>query len=120
MSEHLTPVAIARTFTEAWTRHDMETAASYLAENVVFDGPANRTTGKDAYLQGLNAFAQAVTAPRILADFGDDSQALIMYEVTMGPGGVVRGAELLTIRDGKIVDDKLTFTALKTSAPAEV
>lgn len=30
---------IARTFTEAWSSGDMETAASYLADDVTFDGP---------------------------------------------------------------------------------
>lgn len=114
MNQQLTPVAIARAFTEAWTSHDMQTAATYLAEDVVFDGPANRSQGIDAYLDGLNAFARAVTRLRILAVQGNDEQAIIMYEVTMGPSGVVRGAELLTIRDGKIAEDKLVFAPRQT------
>ena len=51
MSNDSTPVAIARTFTEAWTAHDLDTVASYLADDVVFDGPASRSVGADAYLK---------------------------------------------------------------------
>ncbi|HEX6818692.1 MAG TPA: nuclear transport factor 2 family protein [Ktedonobacterales bacterium] len=116
MTEQSTSTATARAFTEAWTSHDMRTAASYLAEDVVFDGPANRSQGVAANLEGLNTFAQAVTGLRILAVHGNDDQALIMYEVTMGPRGVVRGAELLTFRDGKIAEDKLVFVPLQTPA----
>ncbi len=114
MTEQLTPVAIARAFTEAWTSHDMETAARYVAEDVDFDGPiAGHTTGIEAYMQGLAAFARAITGVQVLAAFGDEEHALIMYEVTTGPFGTLRSAELLTIRDGKIQADKLTFDTYK-------
>ena len=39
MPEHLTPVNVAIAFAEAWTSHDMTTAASYVGEDVVFEGP---------------------------------------------------------------------------------
>lgn len=109
MTAASTPAAIARAFTEAWTSHDMDTAAGYLAEDVVFDGPVNHSAGKQAYMEGLNTFARAVTGANIIAAFGDDTQALIMYDVTTGPFGTLTCAELLTFRDGKIATDRLTF-----------
>jgi hypothetical protein len=108
MNQSSTPVALARAFTEAWTSHDLEMAATYLADDVTFDGPINHSTGKDAYLQGLAAFARSVTGATILAALGDDTRALIMYDVT-GPFGTLTAAELLTFRDGKIHADRLTF-----------
>src|SRR5262245_14498607 len=108
MNQSSPPATRARAFTEAWTRHDLDTAASYLADDVTFDGPINHTTGKEAYMQGLSAFARAVTGAKIIAAFGDDTQALIMYEVT-GPFGTLTCAELLTFRGGKIHADRLTF-----------
>jgi hypothetical protein len=110
MTEHFTPVAIALAFTKAWTSHDMETAATYVAEDIDFDGPiAGHTTGIDAYMQGLEAFARAVTSLKIIAALGDETQALIMYEVTTAPFGIIRSAERLTVQDGKIKADTLTF-----------
>jgi hypothetical protein len=90
--------------------HDLDTAASYLVEDVVFDGPASHSTGKTAYLEGLNGFAQRVTGVTLLAALGDDRQALIMYEVTT-PAGPLTCAEHLTVCDGKIQTDRLTFAA---------
>jgi hypothetical protein len=109
MAEDSTPVAVARAFTEAWTSHNVTTAARYLADDVTFEGPANRSTGADAYMQGLNRFASSVTGMKVLAALGDDAQAMIMYEVTT-PAGAITCAELLTVREGKIHSDRLTFS----------
>ncbi len=130
MTEHPSPVAVALAFTKAWTSHDMETAASYVAADVDFDGPiAGHTTGAEAYMQGLNAFAPVVTGMQIIAAFGDDTRALIMYDLATAPFGTLRTAELLTVKDGKIQEDKLTFDTYKirqasasqppSAAPAE-
>ena len=89
MNEHSTPTAIAGVFTEAWTSHDMETAATYLADDVVFDGPITHTKGKQAYIEALSRFAGAVTGVTILAAFGDETQAIIMYDLATGPFGTL-------------------------------
>lgn len=109
MAEHSSPVAHARAYTEAWTSHDMEATARYVAEDAVFDGPAGNAIGKEAYMAFLTPFAQTVTSLTTIAAFGDDTQALIMYDVTVTPPRVLRCAELLTFRDGKIQENKLTF-----------
>ena len=111
MATETTPVALARSFTQAWTSHDMESAAGYLAADVVFDGPASHSVGADAYLKGLQAFASTVSTMKLLAALGDVSQALIMYEVTT-PAGTLTCAEHLTFSGSKIQTDRLTF-ALK-------
>jgi SnoaL-like domain len=104
-----TSVTLARAFTEAWTSHDMEAAAGYLADDVRFDGPSGHSDGKEAYVNALGNFARIVTGVKILAAFGDDTQALIMYDVITGPFGTLTTADLLTFRDGKIAADVLTF-----------
>lgn len=111
MNEHSTSAAIARAFTEAWTSGDMDTAGGYLGEDVVFDGPLGHVEGKAAYLESLNGLVQAlaITGARVVAAFGDATQALIMYELLTGRFGALTCAKLLTIRDGKIQADRLTF-----------
>ena len=106
-----TPSAIAVAFTEAWTHGDMETAATYVADDVVFDGPLGHVDGKAAYIESLNRLSRSmdVTGVHILAAHGDDAQALIMYELTTVQYGVLTCAKLFTIRDGKIAQDRLTF-----------
>ncbi len=109
MTQLPTPLAVGLAFTEAWTSHDLTTAAGYVAEDVVFDGPLAHLTGFDAYMEGLARFARAVTGLEVVAAFGDDDQCLIMYEVTTGPFGTLRCAECFTVKDGKIQTDRLTF-----------
>jgi hypothetical protein len=115
MSTDTTPVALTRSFTEAWTSHDMDTVAGYLADDVVFDGPAGHSVGADAYLKGLAGFASTVSGLNIFAALGDDTQALIMYEVTT-PAGTLTCAEHLTFSGGKVQTDRLTFTLNQTPA----
>jgi hypothetical protein len=109
MTADSTPVAVARAFTEAWTGHDMELAASYVADDATFDGPLGHTDGKQEYMEGIGGLASIVTGLNILAAYGDEERALIMYELTTRPFGVLTCAKLLTIRDGKILRDRLTF-----------
>ena len=109
MSEHAIPAAIVRAFTEAWTSHDMETAARYVAEEVVFDGPLGHVAGRQAYMESLRRLADIFDGVQILAAFGDDTQALIMYEAPTKDYGTLACAKLFTLRDGKVVSDRLTF-----------
>lgn len=109
MSQQQTPLAIGLAFTHAWTSHDMDTAAGYIAKDITFDGPMNHTMGVKAYMEALTRFANTVTGLKILAAFGDDQQALIMYDVTTAPFGPIPSAELLTVKDGKIQADRLIF-----------
>jgi len=99
---------MARAFTEAWSSGDIETAASYLADDVTFDGPVNHTQGKQDYLAGLGASARRASNLNILAALGDDDQAMILYELSTGPLRATY-AERLTFHEGKIHADRLIF-----------
>ena len=106
-----TAAAIARAFTEAWTSGDMETAARYVADDVVFDGPLGHTDGKPAYLEGLKRISEAVAlhGARVLAVYGDETQALIMYELLSDRFGSMTCAKLFAFHAGTITRDRLTF-----------
>lgn len=108
-SPNSTPAAISRAFTEAWVSHDMDTVANHVTDDVTFDGPVGHSVGRQAYIEGLAKFAQLATGVKILAAFGDDTQALIMYELTTGPFGTLTCAEWHTYRDGKIATDLFTY-----------
>jgi ketosteroid isomerase-like protein len=111
MTEEAAPVNVARAFTEAWTSGDMDTATGYVADDVVFDGPLGHVEGKTAYTESLKGLSRnlAVTGARVVAAFGDATQALIMYELLTDRFGALTCAKLLTVRDGKIQTDRLTF-----------
>ena len=119
MINHTTPAYIARAFTEAWTRRDMETAAGYVADDVVFDGPLGHVEGKPAYLESLTRLMEnmGVTSARVLAAYGDATQALIMYELLTSRFGALTCAKLFTFHDGRIQTDRLTFDSYAVRKP---
>lgn len=82
-----TPAEIAVGFIEAWAAGELATVAGWLAEDVTFEGPMARATGREEVLATIGGFAQLVTGVGIVAALGDDRQALIMYEMTTGPFG---------------------------------
>ena len=109
MTTQAMPLDIAIAFTQAWTSHGVPKAAQYVSEDVVFEGPLAQTTGSAAYLKGLAGLARDVTGFKMLAAYGDGDQALLMYDLTTRSYGNLTCAKLLTIRNGKIERDKLTF-----------
>lgn len=111
MAEENTPASIARAFTQAWTSGDADGAARYVADGVVFDGPLGHVEGKSAYIESLRGLVRnlGVTGAHVLADFGDATQALIMYELLTSQYGALLCAKLLTFQGSLIQRDLLTF-----------
>jgi hypothetical protein len=96
VSQDSPAVAVARAHVEAWSHHDWETARAGLAADVHVTAtstqpavPGTDTTGSDAYMEGLIAFAQAVVpgSARVLASVGDERNALLMLTVEADFGG---------------------------------
>jgi len=119
MATQTMPVELAKAFTKAWTSGDIDKAASYVADDVVFDGPLQQSTGAKPYLDGLAKLARDVTGVRMIADFGDESEALLMYDLITGPYGKLTCAKHLTVRGGKITRDQLTFDSFKIRSAAK-
>ena len=109
MGEVSNPLRVALVFTQAWTSHDLSKAGAYVADDVVFDGPLQQSTGIGPYLEGLAKLSQAVKAFDLIAAFGDYDKALLMYRLHTQPFGVLTCAKCLEVREGKIVKDVLTF-----------
>jgi hypothetical protein len=109
MTESKKPVDVATAFAEAWTSHDLERAAKFVGEDVVFDGPMGHAEGIKSYMEGLAGLSKEVKDSRLIAVFGDDEEALLMYDLITGSYGTH-----LVVRDGKkIRRDLLTFDSDK-------
>ncbi len=111
----------ALAYYQAWTSHDLDKAMSYTADDIVCDAPAGRLEGADAYRGFLGPFVQILTSATMIAAFGDDQTALVMYDTQTMPVKSAPGAECVTVRDGKItysrfVFDRAPFDAARTAA----
>src|ERR1700675_3996881 len=83
---------------QAWTSHDLDTAMSYIADDIVCDTPAGRLEGAEAYRGFQGPFLQILTGSKMIAAFGDDETALVMYDTETGPEKRAPGAEGATVK----------------------
>jgi ketosteroid isomerase-like protein len=103
---------IARAYYQAWTGKDVEAAMGHLADDVVCDAPAGRIQGVEAYREFLGPFAQMLLGAELLAAFGDDTTAVLVYDTRTPAVASGPGAECLTVRDGRIVHNRFIFDRL--------
>lgn len=111
----------ALAYHRAWTSHDFDRAMTYIAEDIVCQAPAGRLDGADAFRGFMGPFAQILTRSSLIAAFGDDAKAVLMYDIDTIPVQDAPGAECLTVRDGKIehmriIFDRLPFDAARRAA----
>lgn len=99
----------ALAYHQAWTSHDLDKAMSYIADDIICDTPAGRLEGATAYRAFMGPFAQIVTGSEMLAAFGDEETALIMYDTQTVPVKSAPGAECVTVKDGKITYNRFVF-----------
>jgi hypothetical protein len=86
---------------------------TYIADEVVLDAPAGRLTGIQAYREFLGPFTeQFLIRAEMVAAFGDDSTALLMYDTETIPAKSAPAAECVTVRNGKIVYNRFIFDRL--------
>jgi hypothetical protein len=111
----------ALAYHHAWTSHDLDTAMTHIADDIVCDAPAGRIEGADAYRDFMGPFVDILKNASLIAAFGDDDTALIMYDTESVPVASAPAAECVTVRNGKIVHsrfifDRTPFTAARNAA----
>lgn len=110
MTEKPSPaLQIALAYYEAWTSKDLDRAMSYISEDIVCDAPAGRIEGAEAYRAFMGPFVQMLTDADMIAAFGDEETALVMYDTETVPVKSAPGAECVTVRDGKIAHSRFLF-----------
>jgi hypothetical protein len=124
MTESTSPALdVALAYHQAWTSHDLDKAMSYIAEDIVCDAPAGRLEGAAAYRDFMGPFVQILTGSELVAAYGDDAKAVVVYDTETVPVRSAPGAECVTVKDGKIIHslfifDRAPFDAARR-APAE-
>jgi hypothetical protein len=122
MTDAISPaLATALAYYQAWTGHDLDKAMSYIADDIVCDAPAGRLEGADAYRGFMGPFVQILTSATMIAAFGDEQSALVMYDTQTVPVKSAPAAEYVTVTDGKItysrfVFDRAPFDAARNAA----
>ncbi len=110
MTETTSPaLRTALAYYEAWTNHDLDTAMSYVADDIVCDAPSGRLAGAEAYRAFMGPFVQILSGSTMIAAFGDERIALVMYDTATVPVPSAPAAECVTVENGKITYSRFVF-----------
>ena len=107
---------IAKTYVEAIARKDVDTIISVAADDVVCTSPIGRIIGTPKFREFQDGFARMIKKVMILAIYGDDQQAVVVYNVDTHPVANAIVAELLTVKNGKIASTDVIYDATPFSA----
>jgi ketosteroid isomerase-like protein len=99
----------ALAYFDAWSRKDIDRTMSCVASDIVCDAPTGRIEGAVAFREFWAGFMQILTGARLIAAFGDETTALIMYDTQTLPVKSAPAAEYLTVKDGKITACRIVF-----------
>jgi hypothetical protein len=94
-------LALARAYHRAWTSERFADAGKCLSDELQVEVPINSYATKAAFLDGVRRTRAMTSKVDILADFGNDDEALILYDMTL-PFGQIRIAEYFAVKDGRI------------------
>ncbi len=100
---------VALAYYEAWTSKDMDRAMTYVSDGIVCDAPAGRIEGAEAYRAFMAPFVQSLVSSSMIAAFGDERTALVMYDAETVPVKRAPGAECVTVEDGEITHSTFIF-----------
>jgi len=113
MTESTSPaLQTALAYFRAWTGHDIDTAMTYIAGDIVCQAPSGRLEGAEAFRGFMGPFVQILTRSSLIAAFGDEEKAVVMYDTDTVPVADAPGAECVTVKDGKITHMRIIFDRL--------
>ncbi len=104
-----TALETALAYHRRWTNGDFDGAMAYVAADIVCEGPAGRLDGAEAFRDFMGPFARMLTRSELLASFGDDTTALLMYDTDTVAVSGAPAAEHLTVVDGRITHLRIIF-----------
>jgi len=109
---------VALEYYEAWASKDLEQTMSFIADDVVCDAPAGRIEGARAYRGFLESFFQLLERAELIAFFGDDETAMLLYDNETVPVPSAPSVGHFTVQDGKITRIRFIFDRVPYEAAA--
>jgi len=100
---------VALAYYDAWTHKDVEKTMSYVAKDIVCDAPGGRIEGTAQFRKFWADFLQMLTGSHLVAAYGDDATALILYDSETIPVKHAPVAEYVTVENGKIAYSRMVF-----------
>lgn len=103
-------LAVVRASFDAYRRQDRAAAEAVIGADFRFTSPQDDHIGRSAYFERCFPTADRFRSTEFLHLTAiDDRTVLAVYEYELRDGARHRNAELLTVRDGRIVETQVFF-----------
>ncbi len=93
----------------AWSMKDIDGTMSHVAGDIICDAPSGCIEGAAAYREFWAGFMKMLRGAKLVAAFGDETTALIMYDTETLAVKSAPAAEYLTVKNGKITACRIIF-----------
>jgi ketosteroid isomerase-like protein len=106
----MTATEITQKYLAAWESRDAEAISALTHPEIHFKGVNAETRGREAFIAGCKRMFPLLQEHRVRAIAESGPQMILIYDfVCREPVGSVRTAEMLTMKDGLIVESELFF-----------
>ena len=95
-------LAVVRAYHRSWTTKQFEGAIRLLAQNLTIEVPINDYPTTESFANALVRFGGMVKSVALLAEFGKDHEAMLLYDLDVDRLGLLRVAEHFTVSNGTI------------------
>ena len=107
---------IAKTYVEAIANKDVEKIMSVATDGIICRSPIGQTRGAESFRAFHDGFAKMIKKLTVIAAFGDDKEAVVMYNAETHPVPSAIIAEHLIIQNGKIASTEVIYDATPFAA----
>ena len=103
------PVAIARASYQAYVNKDRAAIESLIADDFHFTSPIDNRLNRATYFARCWPNSQQIAGFDFKHLVAEGNKVFVTYEARNTSGGRFRNTEILTIRDGRIIDAEVYF-----------
>lgn len=95
-------LAAVRGYHQAWTSRNYDDVSRYLAPDLRVEVPINAYPSGETFAAAVAKFGAMTKSVDLLAEFANDDDAMLLYDMLVEPIGSMRVAEHFTVADGHI------------------
>jgi ketosteroid isomerase-like protein len=109
-------LTIARTYFDAMANKDVDKMMSVSADDIVCRSPVGQTQGAAAFRGFQEGFARMIKKLTLVAAFGDDHDAVIVYDAETYPVASAIVAEHIIVTNDRIASTRVIYDATPFAA----